>query len=68
MSNTRAEAVEPDPRCSSKGHSRSVGAGFWDESAESYDDVQPFRIPSVIIPVCRTYDFVVRFFFCHMNR
>jgi len=40
-SDTAAEAVKPDPRCSWKGHSRSVGADVGDESKESRSIVQP---------------------------
>jgi len=31
---TGADDVDPDPRCSWKGHSRRVGAGVGDDSAE----------------------------------
>jgi len=58
-SDTGAEAVKPDSRCSWKGHSRRVGASVEDESAESCRVVQPLRISSVIRPVRRTYVVVV---------
>ena len=52
-SDTVAEAVRPNPRCSRKGHSRRVGAG--DERTESRGVVETLRLPSVICPERRTY-------------
>ena len=40
-SDTGAEAVKPEPRCSWRGHSRRVGADVEDESAESCRVFQP---------------------------
>jgi len=57
-SDTGAEAIEPDPRYSLKGHSRRVGAG--DESAKSCRVVRPLRILLVIWPVRGTSAIVVR--------
>jgi len=54
MSDTGMEAVKPDPGCSWQGHSRRVGAGVGDESAESGSVLQPPRILSVIRPKRRT--------------
>jgi len=54
MSDTGAEAVKPDPRCYSQGHSRIVGANVGDESTESRSALQPLSIPSVIRPERRT--------------
>jgi len=59
-SDTGAEAIEPDPRYSWKGHSRRVGAGVGDESAESCRVVRPLRILLVIWPVRGTSAIVVR--------
>jgi len=56
-SDTSAEVVEPDPRCSWQGHSSGVGR---DESTGSRSVVQSFRIPSVIRPERRTFVIVVR--------
>jgi len=47
-SDTGAEAVEPDPRCSWKGDSKRVSADARDESTESRGALQPLRVPSVI--------------------
>jgi len=58
-SDTGAEAVEQDPRCSLEGHSGRVGAGVGDESAESCEVVQPLCLPLVIRPVRRTFVVVV---------
>jgi len=44
MSDTGAEAFKKNPRCSWKGHSRSLGTGVGDESRESRSVVQPLRI------------------------
>jgi len=58
-SDTGAEAVKPDPRCSWEGHTRRVGAGVGDESTESCGVVQPPRIPLVIRPErCTSVDIV----------
>jgi len=57
---TSAEAVEPDPSSSWKGHSGRLGNGVWNENAESCGAVHPFRIPLVIHPVHSTYVVVVR--------
>jgi len=54
-SDTGAEAVKLNPRCSRKGHSRRVGAGVGDENTESRSVVQPLHIPSVIRPERPTY-------------
>jgi len=47
-SDTSAEAVKPDRRCSWNVHSSRVGAGVGDESTEARGVVQPLRIPTVI--------------------
>ena len=57
-SDTGAEAVQPDPRCSWKSHSRRVG--FGDESTESRSVDLTLRIPSVIRPKRRISVDVVR--------
>ena len=54
-SDTGAEAVQPDPRCSWKGHSRRLGFGVGDESTESRSVDLPLRIPSVIRPKRRIF-------------
>ena len=59
-SDTGAETDKPDPGSSWEGHSEGVGAGVWDESAESCGVVRPLRIPLVIHPLRRTYVVVVR--------
>jgi len=59
-SDTGAEAVKPDLRCSWEGHSGWVGAGVGTENAESCEAVRPLRIPLVIRPLRRTYAVVVR--------
>jgi len=59
-SNTGAEAVKPDPRCSWEGHSGRVGAGDVDGNMESRKVVQPLRLPLVFRPVRRTYVVDVR--------
>ena len=59
-SHTGAEAVEPDPGSSWEGHSEGVGAGVWDESAESCGIVRSLRVPLMIRPLSRTYVVVVR--------
>jgi len=56
-SETDAEAVEPDPRCSWQGYSRECVV---DENTGSRSALQPFSIPSVIRPVRRTSVIVVR--------
>jgi len=58
-SNTGAEALKPDPSSSWEGHSGCVGAGVWDENAESCGIVFPLHIPLVIRPLRRTYVVVV---------
>jgi len=60
MSDTRAEVVKPDPRCSWHGHSERMGADVGDESTESRSVLQPLRIPSVIHPERRTSVVVIR--------
>jgi len=59
-SNIGAEAVKPDPVSYWEGHSGWVGAGVWDENAESSRVVRPFLTPLVIRPVRHTYFVVVR--------
>ena len=59
-SDTGAEAVKPDLRCSWEGHSGWVGAGVGTENAESCEAVRPLRIPLVIRPMIRTYVVVVK--------
>ena len=59
-SDTAAEAVKPDSRFSWQGHSRRVGAGVGDESAESCRVVQPLHIPLGIRFDRRTFVVVVR--------
>ena len=59
-SDTGAEVVELGLRCILKGHFRGVCAGVGVESAQSRSDVQPLRIPPVILPDRRMYVFVVR--------
>jgi len=54
-SDTRAEAVKPDPRCSWQSLSGRVDADVWDESTESRSVVQ-----LVIRPLRRTYVVAVR--------
>ena len=51
---TGAEAVKPDPHCSSEGHSGWVDAGTANESTESRKVIQSCRLPSVIRPERRT--------------
>ena len=55
MSDTGAEAVEPDSSFSWEGHSERVGAGVGDESTGPRKVVQPLRLPLVVRPVRRTY-------------
>jgi len=43
-SDTGDEVVKPDPRCSWKSHSRTVGASVGNDSEESCRVVQPLRI------------------------
>ena len=50
-SDTSAEAVKPDPRCSWESHSGGVGAGVGDEVTKSRKVVQPLRLP-LVIPQC----------------
>jgi len=59
-SDTGTKAVEPDPGCSRKSHSRRVSAGVGVESAESHSVVQPHRLALVICPERRTYVVAVR--------
>ena len=59
-SDTGAESIKPNPRCSGKGHSRMVGACVGDEGTESRSVVLPLSIPSVICPQLRISDFVIR--------
>ena len=47
-SDTRAEAVKPDPRCSWQDHYGKMGAGVRDENAKSHKIVQPLLIPLVV--------------------
>ena len=54
-SDSGAEVVKSDPRCSWQSHPGSVGADVGDESMESPSVVQPLRISLVIRPVRRTY-------------
>jgi len=49
-SDTCAEAVKTEPRCSCQGHSRKVGFDVGDESTESRSVLQPLLIASVIRP------------------
>jgi len=55
MSDTGAEAVEPDPGSSWEGHSGCVCTGVWNWSAESCGVVHPLRVPLMIHPLRRTY-------------
>jgi len=59
-SDTGAEAVKPDPRCSWEGHSGRVGVGVGDENTDSRSVVRPLRLPLVIRPERRTCAVVVR--------
>ena len=59
-SDTSAEAVKPDPGSSWEGHSAWVGAGVWNENAESCGVFRSSRIPLVISPLRCTYVVVVR--------
>ena len=54
-SDTSAEAIEPDPCCSWKGHTRRVGVSVRNKSTESCRVVQSYRIPSVISPEHHMY-------------
>jgi len=47
-SDTGAETVKPDPRCSWEGHSGRVGTEVDNESTESREVVQPLCFPLVI--------------------
>ena len=59
-SDTGAEAIEPDPRCSWEG-SRRVGADVGDENAESRKVDRPLRIPLVMrLERCTSVVVVVR--------
>ena len=58
-SDTSAEAVKLNSRCSWQCHSRSVGADDGDESTESRSALQPVRIALMIRPERRTSVFVV---------
>jgi len=58
-SDTGAEAVKSDPGSSWEGHSWWVGAGVWDENAESCWVVRPLRIPLMIRPVRHMHVVVV---------
>ena len=53
-SDTDAEAVKPDPRCSWQDHSRRVSADVGNESTGSLSVLQSLRTPLVICPECRT--------------
>jgi len=56
MSDTGAEGIKLNARCSLKGHSGREGA--WHESTKSRSVVQPLSIPSVIHQESRTSDVV----------
>jgi len=49
-SDTCAEAVKTEPRCSCQAHSRKVRFDVMDESTESRSVLQPLLIASVIRP------------------
>ena len=49
-----------DPGSSREGHSKGVGAGVGDETAEPCGVVHPLYIPLVICPLRRTYVVVIR--------
>ena len=59
-SDTGAEVVKLEPRCSRQSRSGMVGADVGDESTESRNVFQLLHIPLVTRPVRRTYVVVVR--------
>ena len=65
-SDTRAEAVKPDPGSFSKGHSGGMGAGVVDENEESFGVVRPLRVTLVMDSICDAFQLMTQLLLCNI--